>query len=297
MIEKSPIEKQSSGTAMATAFMRALAAHDSRKEIRGHDYLAEIFLEEEQKKPLNDPAIRAWVMKNKIAPGAYEFMIARTAFFDEILEQALRENIGQVVILGAGYDSRPYRFGEFIQDTQIFELDSEPTQTRKKECLLQAGILISKQIKFVPVNFEIDNLKDALIAAEYSPVKKTLFIWEGVTYYLSSEVVDKMLTFVKLNSPSSSAIGFDYASLSEEALNEKGVKELRKLMQSQHAGESTRFGIRAGRIGAYLKERGFAVRKHLTAVDMGEIYLTTGGNLKAGKVPSLFCLVYATVMD
>ena len=61
--------------------MRALAACDPRKEIRRNDYLAEIFLDEEQKKPLKDLAIRAWVMKNKIAPGTYEFMIARTAFF------------------------------------------------------------------------------------------------------------------------------------------------------------------------------------------------------------------------
>lgn len=65
MTEKSSLEKQASGTAMATAFMRALAAYDPRKEIRGNDYLAEIFLEEEQKKPLKDPAIRAWVMQNK----------------------------------------------------------------------------------------------------------------------------------------------------------------------------------------------------------------------------------------
>ena len=66
-------------------------------------------------------------MKNKIAPGAYEFMIARTAFFDRIVEQALKVNIGQLVLLGAGYDSRPYRFGKFIQDTKIFELDAKPT--------------------------------------------------------------------------------------------------------------------------------------------------------------------------
>ena len=125
MTEKSSLDNQTSGTATATAFMRALAAHDPRKEMRGNDYLAEIFLEEEQKRPLNESAIRAWVMKNRIATGAYEFMIARTAFFDRIVEQALKKNVGQVVLLGAGYDSRPYRFGEFIQDTKIFELEMQ----------------------------------------------------------------------------------------------------------------------------------------------------------------------------
>ena len=35
MTEKSSLEKQASGTATATAFMRALAAYDPRKEMRG----------------------------------------------------------------------------------------------------------------------------------------------------------------------------------------------------------------------------------------------------------------------
>jgi methyltransferase (TIGR00027 family) len=297
MFEKSSLEKEASGTAMATAFMRALAAYDPRKEIRGNDYLAETFLEEEQKKPLKDLAIRTWVMKNKIAPGAYEFMIARTAFFDRIVEQALKENMGQVVLLGAGYDSRPYRFGEFIQDTKIFELDAKPTQQRKKECLQQAGISISEQISFVPINFETDNLRDMLTEAGFSQGKKTLFIWEGVTYYLSAEAVENMLAFVRSNSPSGSSISFDYASLSDEALNEDGAKELRKHMQSRYANEPTKFGIKAGNIEAFLAERGFEVKEHLAAADMNERYLSMGGYLDVGKVPSLFCLVYAKVIE
>jgi methyltransferase (TIGR00027 family) len=297
MAEKSPFEKQASGTAMATAFMRALAAYDPRKEMRGNDYLAEIFLEEEQKKPLKDPAIRAWVMKNRIAPGAYEFMIARTAFFDRIVEKALKENREQMVMLGAGYDSRPYRFEKFIQDTKIFELDAKPTQQHKKECLQQAGISISRQIIFLPINFETDNLEDALVEAGFSREKKALFIWEGVTYYLRAEVVDHMLAFVRTNSPSGSSIGFDYASLSDEALNADGVKELRKHMQSRHSNEPTKFGIRTGKIKAFLAERGFEVVEHLTAAEMNENYLSIHAYPDLGKVPSLFCLVYASVLN
>ena len=296
MTKNNSIENEASGTAMATAFMRALAACDPREEMRGKDYLAEIFLEERQKKPLKDPAIRAWVMKNKIAPGAYEFMIVRTAFFDRIVEQALKENMEQVVLLGAGYDSRPYRFKDFIQDTKIFELDAKPTQQRKKECLQQAGISISEQISFVPINFETDNLRDTLIEAGFAREKKTLFIWEGVTYYLSAEVVDNMLAFVRSNSPPGSSISFDYASVSDEALNEDGAKELRKHMQSQHSNEPTKFGIQAGKIEAFLAERGFEVIEHLTAAEMNEKYLSMGGYSDVGKVPSLFCLVYAAVI-
>jgi methyltransferase (TIGR00027 family) len=293
MSDNNSLETQASGTASATAFMRALAAHDPREEIRGNDNLAEIFLEEEQKKPLKDPGIRAWVMKNKITPGAYEFMIARTAFFDHIVVQALKENIAQIVLLGAGYDSRPYRFRELIQDTQIYELDAKPTQQRKQECLQQAKIPIPKQIRFVPINFETDNLRDRLMEAGYSPQKKALFIWEGVTYYLRAEVVDHMLAFVMSNSPKGSSICFDYAALSEQALNEHGVKELRKLMQSQHSNEPTRFGIRTGQIETFLARKGFKVIDHITAAEMNSKFLSKAGYSDVGYVPGLFCLVEA----
>ena len=297
MSEESSVEQRASGTAMATAFMRALAAYDPRKEIRGKDYLAEIFLEEEQKKPLKDPAMRAWVMQRRVAPGAYEFMIARTAFFDRIVEQALKENIDQWVLLGAGYDSRPYRFERLIQDTKIFELDAGPTQQRKKELLKQAGVSISDQTTFLPLDFETANLTNTLTGAGFSQRKKTLFVWEGVTYYLRPQVVDEMLAVVRSNSPMGSSIAFDYASLSDEALNEDGARELRKHMQSRYSNEPTKFGIRSGSVETFLANRGFDIVVHLTAADMNERYLAPGGYSDLGKVPSLFCLVHAAVTN
>jgi O-methyltransferase involved in polyketide biosynthesis len=98
------------------------------------------------------------------------------------------------------------------------------------------------------------------------------------------------------NSPPGSSITFDYASLSDEALNEDGAKELRKHMQSRHSNEPTKFGIRTGKIEAFLAERGFEVIEHLTAADMNEKYLSMGVYADVAKVPSLFCLVYATVI-
>jgi O-methyltransferase involved in polyketide biosynthesis len=97
---------------MGTATMRVLATYDEREEIRGNDWLAELFLSEDRRAPLKDPVKRQWILKNSVSPGVYEFMIARTAFFDHVVEEALREGLPQLVLLGAGYDSRPYRFRE-----------------------------------------------------------------------------------------------------------------------------------------------------------------------------------------
>jgi len=187
---KGSVEHHPSETAMATATMRALAAHDEREQIRGSDYLAEVFLTEDRKASFKDLAVRQWVMKNGIAPGAYEFMIARTAFFDHVVRDALLQNIPQIVLLGAGYDSRPYRFKDLSKDTRIFELDARPTQLRKKEMLEQAGIPLPAHLVFVPIDFNRENLKDVLAAAGFSRDQRALFVWEGVTYYLPAKVVD-----------------------------------------------------------------------------------------------------------
>ena len=68
-------------------------------------------------------------------------------------------------------------------------------------------------------------------------------------------------------------------------------------MQSQHSNELTKFGIRTGKIEAFLAERGFEVIEPLTAADMNEKYFSIGGYSDVGKIPSLFCLIYATVIE
>jgi methyltransferase (TIGR00027 family) len=288
-------DKQPSGTAAATAFLRALAAHDPSPEVRGRDTMAEIFLPEEQRKPLHDRTARGWVLQNRIMPGAYEFMLARTAFFDRVVEQALQANIDQMIFLGAGYDSRPYRFTGLIRDTIIFELDMQPTQQHKQECLRQAGIPISSQIRFVPLDFNTDPLAGKLAVAGFDSRKETVFVWEGVTYYLAPEAVDGMLTFVAENSPPGSSICFDYAAISQETLDEPNGKEIRSHMRSQYANEPARFGIPAGWIESFLDGRGFEILEHLTAAEMGQSYLPQGSLQELGQVPQMFCLVHARV--
>jgi len=64
----------------------------------------------------------------KKVPGTYEYLLARTKYFDDIFKKGLDENISQMIILGAGYDTRSLRFKNLIQDTRIFELDAPTTQ-------------------------------------------------------------------------------------------------------------------------------------------------------------------------
>jgi methyltransferase (TIGR00027 family) len=275
--------------------MRAIAAHDEREEIRGADNLAELFISEDRLTTVKDPVVRQWVLKNKTAPGAYEFMIARTAFFDHVVVEALLHRLPQLVLLGAGYDSRPYRFKELVEDTHIFELDAAPTQQRKQEILERAGIPMPPHLTFVPIDFSADDLAQALTRNGFSSAERTLFIWEGVTYYLTAQAVDHTLAAVKSISATGSEICFDYASLSPEALGEQGARVLREHMKSRHADEPIRFGIPYGTLGQFLGERGYQVVENLAASEMEARYLLLRDGSSAGKVATLFSLVRAAI--
>lgn len=286
-----------SETAMATATMRALAAHDERDKIRGADHLAELFLTEDRRGPLQDPAVRQWVMKNKIAPGAYEFMIARTAFFDHVVRDALVQHVPQLVFLGSGYDSRPYRFRGLADQTEIFELDAAPTQARKKEVLRRESIPRPDHLVFAPIDFATDNLSEVLLAAGFARNGRALFVWEGVTYYLSSKAVDDTLGAVRAVSLSGSSICFDYASLSTEALSEEGIKKLGEHMKSEYPAEPTKFGIPEGKLTEFLATRGYDVLESLGPAEMEAKYLTLRDGSTMGRPPSLFSLVHASLRD
>lgn len=278
------VENQPSETALIVASLRALAAHDERQEIRGRDYLAEIFLTEERKQPLHDRAMRDWVMKS-IPPGLYEFVIARTAYFDAVVEKALKEGILQLIFLGAGYDSRPYRFSESIGDTGIFELDARLTQERKLALLRKFDISIPENVCYVPANFNSDSLETVLLGAGYDRNKKTLFVWEGVTYYLSDEGVDATLAFVVNHAPAGSRVCFDFQIKAPE----------QESLKTQSPGEPIKFGIEAGQVEEFFVKRGLSVVEICSASEMEERYLKLANGSIIGNVAPVLSIVCTEV--
>lgn len=69
---------------------------------------------------------------NDLVPGFHDFFIARTRYMDDVLERSLANGLQQLVILGAGYDSRAYRFKALKQRVRVFEVDHPATQEVKK---------------------------------------------------------------------------------------------------------------------------------------------------------------------
>jgi methyltransferase (TIGR00027 family) len=132
-----------------------------------------------------------------------DLMVARTPYFDRVIERVIGE-VEQFVVMGAGYDTRAY--GGLARDTvTFFELDQPQVQQHKRNALNDAKIPC-EHVHFVAVDFSKESPFDRLVEAGYDPAKKTLFLWEGVSLYLSEPDVRKTMQDVRNHAPSGSVL-------------------------------------------------------------------------------------------
>ncbi len=295
--KQSTLEDRPSESAANVALCRALATYEEREEIRGPDNLAEVFLATDVRQAIAAPAPRAYVLKQLARYGSYEYFIARTAWLDNEVRMALEDCLPQIVLLGAGYDSRAYRFRGLIRDTRLFELDSAVTQQRKRSRLEQAGIPIPAQLAFAPIDFTRQSVAEVLGAAGFDEGKKTLFVWEGVTYYLPAEAIDRTLAFVRRHSAAGSVVCFDYLADAPDMLERYGVRESLEAVRNMHRSEPVQFRIQEGAIERFLSERGFRLTEHLTTEEMEKRFLTLRDGSLAGRVTACFRLARAEAAE
>jgi methyltransferase (TIGR00027 family) len=208
------IEREGSSTAGYTCFSRACATRERDERFRGPDHLAEIFMPPIPNILLNVTFLRKWCMRKMFPTGIYEYVLARTRVFDEAFVDALERGFSQIVLLGAGMDTRALRFQDRNRDTTIFELDIDATQQYKCEVYKRKKTALPDTLVFVPIDFNKQRLADVLSQAGYREQQRTLFLWEGVTMYLEADTVDSTLAFIRSSAAEGSIVAFDYVRAS-----------------------------------------------------------------------------------
>ena len=247
-----------SKTAVYVAAARAVGSKDPDPQLRNPDYLAIKFLGPRERAVLPDLPMNALdldydrAMKQLGPHLPVAVMTYRTKRFDAALLDALQNGARQVVVLGAGFDSRAYRFQSQLGDVRVMEVDFGPTQTYKKQRLGEIVDVIPPNVSFVPMDFTKDNLLDQLRNAGYSEQQRTFFLWEGVTYYLPESAVKDTLHFVRDHSASGSRIAFDYFGASNPTVNNP------RHVYAQW-GEPLLFGFPSDRAREYVQQEGLGV--------------------------------------
>ncbi len=248
-------KSQSSMTAIGIAIVRAIESEKPEAERICYDPYA---------RQLVNGALYHFVKffdrlgySERRGPGVMGFLTVRERHIDEYLKTCLASGVQQVVILGAGYDARAYRYEEFKHGVKVFEVDHPATQQAKLKRLQRIFGEVPQHVTYVPIDFNTQMLEQRLCECGYDDRAKTLFIWQGVTQYLTLEAVDSTLAFVVTRSVPGSSIIFDYmyTTLLDGTVKHGEVSQMRR--NRWVSNEMLAFGIPAGTITAFLEQRGF----------------------------------------
>jgi methyltransferase (TIGR00027 family) len=134
-------------------------------------------------------------MREKSTPGVVGGILCRTCYIDDVLTNAIKEGVGTVVNLGAGMDTRAFRIPG-VENIQYYELDLPELQIVKRSYIDKDIGELPSNVSLVPIDFNSQDLGEELKKAGYTLSSKTLFIWEGVTQYISKEAVDNTIKYV-----------------------------------------------------------------------------------------------------
>ncbi len=199
----------------------------------------------------------------------FTYLQLRTCWLDDVVTRFVRDlqgGRGQLVILGAGYDTRCMRL-DLPSAIDRFEVDAAGTQAQKRAQVAKAG-LHDSGVRYVTCDFATQDWLAQLTQAGFDPKVPACFVWEGVCMYLPREVVEDTLTKIR-SLASGSVIGFD-------CMEEAWVRSPTMQKLTQRAGESWYFGLKAGTESAFVESLGLRCLDNLRRDVLLQRYMPKG---------------------
>lgn len=197
--------------------------------------------------------MRKYIVKQTDATmnGIYGAQVCRARYDDDVVRAAAEKGIDQVVILGAGYDTRPYRLSG-MEHVKFFEVDLPAVQEGKKKKLRKYLRRLPDNVVFLPIDFSSQTLDSVLGGSMFSSSRPAVFVCEGVTQYLSEADVKKTLSYVGSCAPGS-LIVFTYVlrSIIERRSGIPGADKMLDWVATNNAAWS--FGLDPATLGEYLR--------------------------------------------
>ena len=158
---------------------------------------------------------------NPIMPEVY----TRARWAEDNVESAVEQGIDQVVILGAGYDSLALRRGDLMARIQLWEIDQAATQREKFRRMDKHGLERHANAHYVEANLETDPLHEVLKSGGVDLDRPAVFVWLGVTYYLTEEAIKTTLASISGHMAAGTVLCLDY--MADEEHTPEDWRELR----------------------------------------------------------------------
>jgi methyltransferase (TIGR00027 family) len=284
--------------AEVAAGYRAIAAQDPDENIRNPDYLAIKFLS-----PnfwtfgfLHKDYARSKQGIKFFRAAGYYTVNACTRHIDGLLLTSGRNGLQQVVNIGAGLDSRPYRLGEQMPGVHFFEIDMPATSAAKQAAVKDVFGKLPGNVTYIPIDYRARHFVNTLKKAGFDETRKTLFIWEGISQFMDEKIVDTTLRYIAQRTNSENKVIFSYipAEFVRGEYGKMGWVRFREL-RARAAGEPWKFGIPHKKTGAFFDRRGFNVIADLGARELAGKYLIRSDGKLDGKPTPYVRIAYAGV--
>ncbi len=274
-----------SRTAQYMALFRAIESTRSKKTRLFYDPFASIFLDNALKivvKISKVPFIEILTSKiiQRKAPGAFSSGVARTKFIDDLLQKTINDGVKQVIILGAGFDTRALRL-DYLKDVPIIEIDHPDTSQFKMEKIKDSMGQLPLNVKYYQIDFNQQSLTDLASKNNLNYDISTTIIWEGVTNYLQQEAIDKTFEFVEKFIDQCYII-FTY--IDKLVLdNPKSFQSIEKYHSILEENDETwTFGFNPKTLPEYLKKFNLKIIEDIGATEYRNMYMADRKNLLNG---------------
>ena len=246
-------QERAGNTALGAAICRLIEQYQPEEKRLFNDQVVKYLLNTPIRMLMQFSSMRTYTIKqtDAIMQGIYGAQVCRTRFIDDAVQSVLSQGIEQLMILGAGFDTRPYRLAG-ISSVKVFEADLPSVQEAKKKRLQKHFGRLPEYVTFIPIDFDTQSLESALTGTAFDLSRPVVYIWEGVTQYLSEEAVRQTLTFIGTSAPGSMLL-FTYVlkSVIERRSNLPGADKLTDTVAKQNA--PWRFGLEPSEVAGFLK--------------------------------------------
>ena len=209
-----------------------------------------------------------WVMNNQTVPQ----LVSRARYTEDGLKSAIERGFKQYVILGAGFDTFALRQENLPEDFMIYEVDHPATQAFKLKRLHEIGIELPANVKFIPVDFKSNSLREELEKSGYDEQKYTFFSLLGVVMYLAKRDFYQLLSSVAEMSVNGSSFIFDY--LDDTAFNDRiASKKITQMRQiTAQTGEPIVTGFDPFELDLELQDCNMLLYENLSPANIEEMY-------------------------
>jgi methyltransferase (TIGR00027 family) len=228
------------------------------------------------------PARRLMVRGSEYTgPGLWANMACRKRFIADKLQAALGE-IDAVVILGAGFDTRPYLLTRQVR-IPIFEVDLPVNIARKAETVRRVLGGPPLSVRLVALDFERDDLLTSLAEHGYHTDYRAFFICEGVTQYLTQDGVRRTLEGLRAAAPGSRLV-FTYVRRDFiDGTNRYGTRTLYRNVRQRR--QLWHFGLQPDEVAGFIGNYGWRLVEQAGPDDLVQRYVQpTGRKLEASQL-------------